>query len=346
MGGGSSVISQPFSVKSVNENVNPQDEAAIHRGKIGALKLVINTDGTRNALMKFLRKIGRDLLLDYYFEIEDIKIASEDIFYQQAVALIDRYNPNKATKQSESLKIIWESIQCTNINSLIVNERENVRGMKAAFRMTQEEVLSSLSLHLDAYLNSSFHKEWEKDRKKLEHQSFVKSKSGKSLIASEDYIPSCADNFKNVLLVDDSTICSKITTNSLKKNGHHVEHANNGRSALEKLNTQNYDIVLIDLHMPIMDGFEAVRIFRKHQLECSMRNNSEDISDNFFPAFIGEDVSNQSFIRRDPIIIIGISSDSNEATRRKAVEAGVDYFMSKPFTLQKFLEAVNQGSCH
>ena len=70
-------------------------------------------------------------------------------------------------------------------------------------------------------------------------------------------------NDAHILLVEDSTINQEVASSMLKKFGIVVTLASHGKEALEKIQRQNFDAVLMDLHMPVMDGFEATRCIRR-----------------------------------------------------------------------------------
>jgi CheY-like chemotaxis protein len=68
-----------------------------------------------------------------------------------------------------------------------------------------------------------------------------------------------------VLLVDDTASIRKVTTHLLQRAGYHVTTATNGMDALDKLSKEVFDVVLMDLHMPVMDGIEAVKRLRARE---------------------------------------------------------------------------------
>ncbi len=71
-----------------------------------------------------------------------------------------------------------------------------------------------------------------------------------------------------VLIVDDGKTNRQLVSVDLRKANVSYDTAENGKEAVDKVNSGNFDVVLMDMHMPVMDGFEATRLLRKqgHQL--------------------------------------------------------------------------------
>ncbi|MDR9829684.1 ATP-binding protein [Vibrio sp. FNV 38] len=103
-----------------------------------------------------------------------------------------------------------------------------------------------------------------------------------------------------VLVVEDNRTNAIILEALMKGKGFEVFHAENGEIALERLNTDNYDLLLMDNHMPIMDGVQATRSIR--QLES----------------------------RNADVLILGCTADVFEETKQKMLSAGVDHIIAKP----------------
>jgi chemosensory pili system protein ChpA (sensor histidine kinase/response regulator) len=112
-----------------------------------------------------------------------------------------------------------------------------------------------------------------------------------------------------VLVVDDSLTVRKITTRLLTREGFRVESAKDGVDALEKMNDLIPDVVLLDVEMPRMDGFELARIMRVDE-------------------------------RLSAVPIIMITSRTADKHRNRALELGVNEYLGKPYQEQQLLDAI------
>jgi signal transduction histidine kinase/CheY-like chemotaxis protein len=106
-----------------------------------------------------------------------------------------------------------------------------------------------------------------------------------------------------LLLVEDYEPNIMVATIMFENFGYHYEVARNGQEAIQKFTTGVYSIVLMDVQMPIMDGFETTRRIR----EFETKNN------------------------RVPIKIIAMTAHAMKGDREKCLEAGMDDYIAKPF---------------
>lgn len=68
-----------------------------------------------------------------------------------------------------------------------------------------------------------------------------------------------------ILVVDDGLVHQKLATRLLERQGYHVTITNNGEEAVDALATQGFDLVLMDVEMPVMDGLTATSIIRDRE---------------------------------------------------------------------------------
>ncbi|MDU2110406.1 MAG: response regulator, partial [Peptoniphilus lacydonensis] len=68
---------------------------------------------------------------------------------------------------------------------------------------------------------------------------------------------------EKILVVDDETAISDIIKFNFEKEGYVIDTANNGKSAIALVEKNNYDLILLDIMMPKLNGFETLREIRK-----------------------------------------------------------------------------------
>lgn len=121
---------------------------------------------------------------------------------------------------------------------------------------------------------------------------------------------------QRVLIVEDSPTSLKLMARMINNLGHKVSTAVNGIDALELLRTETFDIVLMDINMPMMNGLQASHEFRK--LERANRASGKPYQK-----------------------IIAMSGDISNTLFQEVSNAGFDAFIPKPLTQERFLEVLN-----
>lgn len=110
-----------------------------------------------------------------------------------------------------------------------------------------------------------------------------------------------------VLVVEDVQDTQELINFYLRRSGISCELASNGQAALELFEKQDFDLVLMDMHMPIMDGFSAVKYLRKNGFSKP---------------------------------IIAFTASATEESRRKCFEVGCNSLLTKPFSREALLRVV------
>ncbi|MBN2742891.1 MAG: response regulator [Marinilabiliaceae bacterium] len=111
----------------------------------------------------------------------------------------------------------------------------------------------------------------------------------------------------HILLVEDNILNQKLIFLYLAKVGFEIDVANNGLEAFEKIQSRTYDLVLMDLMMPVMDGLEATLKIREYEKTVFKYTK-----------------------------IIGLTANTFDADREKCLMHGMDEYMAKPFDMEEF----------
>ncbi len=118
-----------------------------------------------------------------------------------------------------------------------------------------------------------------------------------------------------VLLAEDNAVNRLVVTRLLEKRSHHVVAATTGREALAALSRENYDVVLMDVQMPDMDGFETTRTIRTMEKHTGRHQQ-----------------------------IIALTAHAMIGDRERCLEAGMDAYLSKPISPQELYQVLESCS--
>lgn len=126
-----------------------------------------------------------------------------------------------------------------------------------------------------------------------------------------------------ILLAEDNPVNQKLAFLMLKRMGHQADLANNGLEALEAVKRNPYDIILMDIQMPSLDGLEATRRIRAWEAEqrLSQPDRSHQVP---------------------PIHIIAITANVLDGARERCFTVGMNDYLSKPIQPEDFKAAIER----
>jgi CheY-like chemotaxis protein len=114
-----------------------------------------------------------------------------------------------------------------------------------------------------------------------------------------------------ILLAEDNPVNQLLATRMLEREGHLVKLVRNGEEAVEAALSGDYDLVLMDVEMPVMDGLEATRRIRAGTNGSGSR-----------------------------LQIVAITANASSGDEARCLEAGMDGFLTKPFTSERLRSAL------
>jgi CheY-like chemotaxis protein len=117
----------------------------------------------------------------------------------------------------------------------------------------------------------------------------------------------------HLLLVEDNAVNQRVASAMLQKAGHSVVVACNGRHALRLLEEQTFDLILMDVQMPELDGFETTAIIRQQEESSGLHSH-----------------------------IIAMTAHAMTGDRERCLDAGMDDYIAKPIASAVLLEMVDK----
>jgi len=143
--------------------------------------------------------------------------------------------------------------------------------------------------------------------------------AGEAMAPSNGGEPEAEPGALRILLAEDNCVNQQVASRLLEKRGHTVTVATTGREALDLLERQAFDLVLMDVQMPEMDGFEATAIIRAKE-----KGNGQRIP------------------------ILAMTAHAMKGDKERCLAAGMDGYVTKPIQSAALFAAIAaaRGSCH
>ncbi len=119
----------------------------------------------------------------------------------------------------------------------------------------------------------------------------------------------------NVLVVEDNDLNAKFASAILKRLNYNVDWATDGKIGVEKFLENDYDLILMDIQMPIMNGLEATGEIRKYEKQMETDR---------------------------PVPIVAITAFAFEHDKQNCLDAGMDDYLTKPYRPQELIDIIKK----
>ena len=118
-----------------------------------------------------------------------------------------------------------------------------------------------------------------------------------------------------ILLVEDNLMNQKVVMFNLKKLNCEITPVSNGKEAFENFKNNNYDLILMDIMLPEMNGYEITIEIRKFEKLNNVKN---------------------------PVAIIALTANTYENDKEKCLSVGMNEYLSKPFSAQQLIKTIEK----
>ena len=132
----------------------------------------------------------------------------------------------------------------------------------------------------------------------------------------------------DVLLVEDNLLNQKFAMTTMTREGHRVDLAENGKIALDKFRNNHYDLILMDIAMPVMDGMEASRMIREIE-QKKLKSMSKKEAEAFAP-----------------VKIVAITAHIMMTDKKQCLNVGMNDFLAKPYRPNDLLKIIEKLEIH
>ncbi|MBF0397108.1 MAG: response regulator, partial [Desulfobacterales bacterium] len=140
------------------------------------------------------------------------------------------------------------------------------------------------------------------------------TKKQKELFVTRFSLTEVKKQMIKILLAEDNVVNQKLALKYLDKFGYHADVVGNGKEAVKALEVTNYNLILMDVQMPEMDGFEATQFIR----------------------------SNESTVINKNVYIIAMTAHAMKGDRERCIAVGMNDYVSKPIKPQELLDAIEK----
>lgn len=291
-----------------------EDAARIEKKYCNKVLVLLENDSFRESLLNQLHSLGchgmeattgfqalemiRDAhKIDQPFDIVFVELASPSMDSLRFIQALEIEVADRLTMSKPYVVLLKHSRQ-KNDSSLC-----NEKGIDSC--ITKPVRVSKLIKILETFQSFNFISKFQKET----------SKKTLPLLARQEQV---YEKSSRILIVEDNVVNQKVTMKFVEKMGYRADIVTNGVEALDALKNIPYDLVLMDVQMPVMDGLNATRLIRNPD----------------------------SRVLNKAVPILAMTAHATDDDMEKCMDAGMTGYISKPVTKEKLEECINDILIH
>ncbi len=237
----------------------------------------------------------------------------------EAMAALERAN-----QSGEKFKLLLLDVCMPGVDGFALCEKirhspgtSNITVMMLSSVARRQDAIRSRELGVAAYLTKPI--DWKELRDVI---ASILTENVRTTPAKTSQVPVLAGNGMRrlrILLAEDNEVNQELALSLLKKYGHSVLLANDGREALSAWEHEPFDLILMDLQMPVMGGFEATAAIRRKEARTGAH-----------------------------VPIVAMTAHAMKGDRENCLNAGMDGYVPKPISVKVLLDAIDAvaGNSH
>ena len=231
--------------------------------------------------------------------------------------VMELLNSTSKTAEEYQLAIIEQNPQSINGEKLgeMIKADENLKDIKLILVTSvgkPGDALRVRQLGFSAYLTRPIKKTQLYDV--ISVVMGVKEKDEKILVTRHT-IKEQGKDMENILLAEDNAINQKLITRILENYGYKCDVVSNGKEAVEAAKSMKYNVILMDIQMPEMDGIEATKLIREREKETE---------------------------KKEPISVIALTAYAMKGDKEKFLDAGMNDYISKPINMEELIKVIQK----
>ena len=268
--GNAAAVGQP----QRNDNRGPQEDGLSFKGKVGGLKIIMHSDQSKAALLKYLTEKKMDCVLELYFELDELVLRGKAQFLAHLHLLRAKYNALDKTQLNTTQLQVCSFVE--ELFSVDEEDKGNTDEYLKNFKTAEDRIYIILSKLLDDFMNSTYYHEFDKlqnDKKNMKTKTKAKALD-KSITPTNTPLISY---YNNILIVDDIPAKSHELSAVFEGLGHRPRQANHGRVAQNITRFTKFSAIFINLGIKSIDAIALARSIKQWENETTAVSESEKL---------------------------------------------------------------------